>query len=255
MDLQNTLLKFRGLVVPLAVFALWWTISANGWISPQFLPTPGTVATTFAGLCSDGKLAVNLVESLTKVAKGFLVGIGAGFLLGMAMGLSKTVERLCGPLFNAVRQVPILGWIPVLILLFGLTELAKIIFIALGAFYPMTLNTFEGCRQLKKEYLEVARVFAFGPMRLLWRFTLPSALPSVLAGIRVSLSEAWLLVIGAEIFFKTRGGIGDMMWEAKAKVRMDIVFITIILVGLIGWLLNLGMGMLENRLLRWRVNN
>lgn len=245
----------RGLVVPLAILAIWWTISANEWISPVFLPSQGTVAATFVNLCNDGKLVANLAESLAKVAKGFLVGIAAGFLLGTAMGLSRTVERVCGPLFNAVRQVPILGWIPILILLFGLTELAKIVFIALGAFYPMTLNTFDGCRQLKREYLEVARVFAFGRLRLLWRFTLPSALPSILAGIRVSLSEAWLLVIGAEIFFKTRGGIGDMMWEAKAKVRMDVVFITILIVGLIGWLLNLGMGMLESRLLRWRGSN
>jgi sulfonate transport system permease protein len=255
MGFQSAVVKFRGLAVPLVLLAAWWTISANGWVSPVFLPPPGGVAATFVGLCRDGTLVVNLGESLAKVAQGFLVGIGAGFLLGTAMGLSRTVERICGPLFHAVRQVPILGWIPILILLFGLTELAKIIFIALGAFYPMTLNTFEGCRQLKKDYLEVARVFAFGRFRQLWRFTLPSALPSVLAGIRVSLSEAWLLVIGAEIFFKTRGGIGDMMWEAKARVRMDVVFITIIIVGSIGWLLNLAMGMVENRLLRWRGSN
>jgi sulfonate transport system permease protein len=80
-------------------------------------------------------------------------------------------------------------------------------------------------------------------------------MPSVLAGIRLSMSEAWMLVIGAEIFFKARGGIGDMMWEAKSSVRMDVVFITILIVGLIGYVLNLVMGLLENRLLRWRASN
>ncbi len=255
MDVNKEVLKLRGLVVPLALLAVWWIITKNEWVSAVFLPLPETVAATFVKLFLKGKIFVDLNESITKVAKGFLVGITAGFLLGTAMGLSSTLEKLFGPLFNAVRQVPILGWIPVLILIFGLTELAKIIFIALGAFYPMTLNTFDGCRQLKKEYLEVARVFEFNKPRLLWRFILPSALPSILSGIRVSMSEAWMLVIGAEIFFKTRGGLGDMMWEAKTRVQMDIVFITILIIGLIGFILNYVMKILENRLLRWRISN
>lgn len=249
---QHITQKARGLVIPLVILALWWVVARNGWVSPLFLPPPEKVAATFLTLLNEGKIVANLEESLLKVAKGFFIGIVAGFIVGASMGLSRTMEKLIGPLFNAVRQVPILGWIPILILIFGLTELAKVVFIALGAFYPMTLNTVDGCRQLKKEYLEVARVFEYGRLGRMWRFTLPSALPSILAGIRVSLSEAWLLVIGAEIFFKTRGGIGDMMWEAKGKVRMDVVFITILIVGLIGYILNYAMGLLENRLLRWR---
>jgi sulfonate transport system permease protein len=255
MNAPYKLQNMRGLLVPLAIVAAWWLVTTNSWISPVFLPPPEKVVTTFARLLHEGKIITNLKISLIKVAEGFMVGISAGFILGTVMGLSKSAEKIFGPLFNAVRQVPILGWIPILILIFGLTELSKVIFIALGAFYPMTLNTFDGCRQLKKEYLEVAQVFEYGRLRLLWRFTLPSAMPSVLAGIRLSMSEAWMLVIGAEIFFKARGGIGDMMWEAKSSVRMDVVFITILIVGLIGYILNLAMGLLENRLLRWRASN
>lgn len=255
MKTEHVSQKTRGLVIPLLSLVLWWIITRNEWISPIFLPSPEKVAATFLSLLNEGKLLTNLGESLAKVVKGFLLGITAGFLLGMLMGLSRTAEKLFGPLFNAVRQVPVLGWIPILILIFGLTEQAKLIFIALGAIYPMTLNTVDGCRQLKKEYLEVAQVLEFGRFRRLWRFTLPAALPSILAGVRVSLSEAWLLVIGAEIFFKTSGGLGDMMWEAKAKVRMDVVFITILIIGLIGILLNKGMSMLENRMLSWRASN
>jgi len=255
MKAEHVMHKARGLVVPILLLALWWVIAWNRWVSPLFLPSPEKVVATFLSLLGEGKIVANLGESLSKVVKGFLIGITAGFVLGLLMGLSRTAEKLLGPLFNAVRQVPILAWIPVLILVFGLTELAKLIFIALGALYPMTLNTFDGCRQLKREYLELARVFEYSRLRLLWRFTLPSALPSILAGLRVSLSEAWLLVIGAEIFFKTRGGLGDMMWEAKGKVRMDVVFITIIIIGLIGFLLNQTMTLLEKRLLRWRGTN
>jgi len=255
MELGQVGQKARGLIVPLLLLAVWWVAARNGWASASLLPPPEKVWSTFVKLLNEGKVTGNLELSLVKVAKGFVIGIAAGFMLGSLMGVSRTVEKLAGPLFNAVRQVPILGWIPLLILWFGLTELAKVIFIALGAFYPMTLNTFDGCRQLKKEYLEVARVFEYGRLRLLWRFTLPSALPSILAGIRVSMSEAWLLVIGAEIFFKTTGGMGDMMWEAKEKVRMDVVFITIIIIGLIGYLLNIALGLLESRLLRWRGSN
>jgi sulfonate transport system permease protein len=247
--------KARGAVIPVVIIAAWWVVARNEWVSSTLLPPPEKVISTFLTLSDEGKIVANLQQSLIKVVNGFCVGISAGFVLGTLMGLSGTVEKLVGPLFNAVRQVPILGWIPILILIFGLNELAKVIFIALGAFYPMTLNTFDGCRGVRKEYLEVARVFGYGRLRLLWRFTLPSALPSILAGIRVSMSEAWLLVIGAEIFFKTTGGMGDMMWEAKEKVRMDIVFITILIIGLIGYILNQALGLLESRLLRWRGSN
>jgi sulfonate transport system permease protein len=253
MDLQKLVQKTRGLVIPLVILIVWWLATRNDAHPSPILPTPEKVYASLLSLLNEGKIAANLQQSLAKVVKGFLVGIVAGFILGTLMGLSRTVEKLFGPLFNAVRQVPILGWIPLLILWFGQTELAKVIFIALGALYPMTLNTFDGCRQLKREYLEVAQVFEYGRLRLLWRFTLPSALPAILAGIRVSMSEAWLLVIGAEIFFKARGGIGDMMWEAKERVRMDVVFITILIIGLIGYLLNHAMTLLESRLLRWRV--
>lgn len=255
MKAEQIVQKARGAVIPLLLLGVWWGVTRNSWVSPLFLPSPEKVVTTFIILCNEGKIVTNLAESLYKVMKGFLLGISTGFMLGILMGLSRTAERVCGPLFNAVRQVPILGWIPILILIFGLTEMAKLIFIALGAFYPMTLNTFDGCRQLKKEYLEVAQVFAYGRLRFLWRFTLPAALPSILTGIRISLSEAWLLVIGAEIFFKTRGGLGDMMWEAKGKVRMDIVFITILIIGVIGFILNKIMSLVENHLLRWRVSH
>lgn len=255
MDLKKLVQKARGLVIPLVILIVWWLASRTDGAPSPLLPTPEKVYASLLSLLNEGKIYVNLQQSLAKVVKGFLVGIVAGFILGTLMGLSRTVEKLFGPLFNAVRQVPILGWIPLLILWFGQTELAKVIFIALGAFYPMTLNTFDGSRQLKKEYLEVARVFEYSRLRLLWRFTLPSALPSILAGIRISMSEAWLLVIGAEIFFKARGGIGDMMWEAKERVRMDVVFITILIIGLIGYLLNHAMTLLERRLLRWRGSN
>ena len=255
MNFKNLTQKARGLVIPLVILGMWWSATRNDAATSPLLPAPEQVYATLLSLLREDKIAANLQMSLTKVVKGFLVGICAGFTLGSLMGLSQTVERLFGPLFNGIRQVPILGWIPLLILWFGQTELAKVIFIALGAFYPMTLNTFDGCRQLKKEYLEVARVFEYSRLRLLWRFTLPSALPSILAGIRISMSEAWLLVIGAEIFFKARGGIGDMMWEAKERVRMDVVFITILIIGLIGYLLNHAMTLLESRLLRWRGSN
>lgn len=255
MLVKKLLQKLRGAVIPLVILFTWWLSCRNGWVTSPLLPTPEKVCTSLLTLLNEGKIFTNLQQSLAKVVKGFLVGISAGFILGISMGLFRTVEKLLGPLFNAVRQVPILGWIPLLILWFGQTELSKVIFIALGALYPMTLSTFDGTRQLRQEYIEVARVFEYGRLRLLWRFTLPSALPSILTGIRVSMSEAWLLVIGAEIFFKARGGIGDMMWEAKERVRMDVVFITILIIGLIGYLLNHAMTLLESRLLRWRGSN
>jgi len=252
----NVLLRLksslRALVLPVLILSVWWFITYLGLVSAVILPSPEKVIQTFVTFANNGQLWFNLSVSFGRVVKGFLIGVSAGLCIGSLMGASRLAEKLIGPLFHAVRQVPILGWIPLLILVFGIKENSKIAFIALGSFYPMALNTFEGARSLKKEYYEVARVFEYTKFRLVTTFLLPAAVPAILTGIRTSLSESWMLVVGAEMFASSFGGIGEMIWLAKDAFHIHIVLMGIICIGTVGFVFNWTIGLLEVRLLQWR---
>jgi len=127
--------------VPLAVLLLWWIAARNEWIAPQVLPSPEAVALTLKESLQSGELWANLKVSLLRVLAGFGAGLAGGVLLGVAMGLSRTVKDYVYPIFKAFAQVPVLGWLPLLMLLVGIDEALKIILIAKAALVPVTLNT------------------------------------------------------------------------------------------------------------------
>ncbi len=244
--------RFHGIILPLVILVIWEVISRWGIVSSYILPSPGKVIATFVELIKNGNLVFNIKLSLDRVIKGFFVGGSIGFILGILMGLSRTIEKLVSPIFHAIRQVPLLGWIPLIILWFGIGEISKIVFIAIGAFYPMVINTFEGIRNVPKQYVEVAQIFEYDKVKLLQKVILPASLPSILTGVRFSLSVSWMLVVGAEIFTVTAGGIGDMMWEAREHFRMDVVVVGIITIGIIGLIMDRLLGAFEIRFLHWR---
>lgn len=236
----------------LLVLAAWWLASANQLVATDILPAPAKILGTLVELAQEGNLGFHIKMSMLRVMKGFLLGGTLGFLLGIALGLSKAAEKLIGPLFHAVRQVPLLGWMPLIVLWCGIGETAKVVFIAIGALYPMVLNTFEGVRGISREYLEVARVFEFRQLKLITTIILPAVLPNILTGVRFSLTLAWMLVVGAEIFSVSAGGLGDMIWSARDTFRMDIVLVGLIIITLIGITLSKTVRLLENYFLQWR---
>lgn len=240
-----------GGIFPLILLIFWETATRLKLFPSQLLVPPKQVVLTFVDLLRRGDLIIHLRISLMRVVAGFLLGITSGFILGTAMGLSKRLERYIYPFFNLVRQIPLLGWMPLLMLWFGVGELFKIVFIAIGAFYPMVLNTFEGIRNVPKEYMEVAKVFEYGKLRLLQKVILPTALPSIFTGIKLGLSMSWMLVVGAELVAASEG-IGYLMTWGRQLFQFDIVMLGVIIIGIIGLFMNNALGALEVRFLRWR---
>ncbi len=243
--------KLFGLVVPLLLLLAWHLITKRELVSPQLLPPPGMLFETWWDMHKSGELATNMKMSLLRVGAGFLLGATAGFLLGTAMGLWKTVEQYLGPLFNFVRQVPIVAWLPFLVLWLGIDELFKIVFISLGALIPMTLKTFDGIKGVSHPYVEVARVFEFGRVKLLRRIMLPAALPSIITGLRLSLGEAWMLVVGAELVAAS-AGIGNVMTVARRLFQTDVVLVGVIVISITGFVMDRILSLLETRFLGWR---
>jgi sulfonate transport system permease protein len=244
--------KFKGVAPFIVLFVLWFASTHYKLISTDTLPTPLAVGKSFLELVSSGLLGKSLGMSLARIAQGFLIGCSLGFLIGAAMGISRTAERLLSPLINAIRQVPIIGWIPLIIVWCGIKDMSKISFIAIGAFFPMVLNTFDGVRSVAGSYLEVGHVFEFGRLKMLRTIIIPAALPGIVTGIRLSLGTSWMLVVWSEINTSSDLGIGDMLWSARESSRMDVIIVCIIVIGVVAYLINHLLGMFESRLSLWK---
>ena len=244
--------RYRGAVTFAVLLLAWETVTRKGLVAPENLPAPEAIAATFGELLKSGLLAKSLGASLARIARGFLVGTSLGFAAGAVMGVSPTSERLLAPLLNALRQVPVIGWIPLIIVWCGIADGSKITFIAIGAFFPMAVTTFEAIRAVPHAYVEVARVFQYGRLRLLGRIVVPGALPGIATGVRLSLGTSWMLVVWSEINTRSDLGIGDMLWSARESSKMEIVIVCIIVIGTVAWLINELLGRVETRLTSWR---
>jgi sulfonate transport system permease protein len=243
--------KLLGLIVPLILLFAWDFVTRREIFSPQLLPAPKVLFDTWWDMQSSGELALNMKVSLLRVSAGYLLGATLGFLLGTSMGVSRAAEQYLAPLFNAIRQVPVVGWLPFLVIWLGIGELFKVVFISVGALIPMTLKTYEGIKGVSPSYLEVARVFEFSRCKALQRIMLPAALPSIIVGLRLSLGEAWMLVVGAELVAAS-AGIGNTMTVARRLFQTDVVLVSVIVIALTGFAMDRALGQLEARFLRWR---
>jgi sulfonate transport system permease protein len=237
--------------VPLAVLALWAVAAHLEWIAPQVLPSPEAVALTFREAVVSGELWGHLQISLLRVLGGFGVGLVGGILLGIAMGLSPVFKDYVYPLFKAFSQVPVLGWLPLLMLLVGIDEALKIILISKAALVPIALNTYQGIQNVPTRFIEVARVFEFTRWQLLSKVVFPAALAPIWNGVRYGLTHAWLALVVVELLASSEG-LGFMIVYGRQLFQLDVVLAAVIAVGAIGFLLDKGLALVETRLLRWR---
>ena len=242
----------RAFVVPLVLIALWALVTHLGLVNKLILVKPELVVTRFFKELRTGDLVGQLAASLRRDLLGFALGSLAGLLVGGVMGLSGWFDRLLGPSFHAAKQVAIFAWVPLISVWFGNGETAKIVFIGLAAFYPVVLNTHEGIRRVAQEHIEVARAYVFTPFQIIRRVVLPSALPSIFAGVHLALIYAWLGTIGAEYLLAPAPGVGYLMIEGRESFAMDKVLLGILIAGAVGATLNGLSSALEARLLKWR---
>ena len=244
--------RCRGLLLPVLLIGLWEFCSRQGAAQAYAFVPLATIGKGFVDLIDSGALLISTLASLQRTCLGLLIGVTAGLLVGASMALSRVVERALGPLYHILRQVPILGLIPLIALWFGSGEGAKVLIVSLAAFYPMTLNTYEGFSHIEQRYREVGKIFAFTPWQQLTQVLLPSALPSLSNGVLHALAFAWVSSVGAELFLSTGAGLGNLMMNAEAGSRMEVVIIGVLFIGLLGYAMNQLFSLLSRHLLRWR---
>lgn len=240
-----------GVVLPLLLLAAWTLASHQGWVSAVFLPTPERTVGSFFDLLLNDRFHEDLLASLAIVGQAFLYGSVLAIVLGIAAGLSKTVDRALGPTLDGIRHIPPIAWLPLVVLWAGVGPLGKIIVISKVVFFPVFLNTLQGIRGVQKEYVELARVLTLTQSQLLRWVILPGALPSILVGVRYGASLAWALVVVAE-GLSGMTGIGFLIFRAQALLMTDQLLVCMVVIGIIGFLIDFAMRRLERSLLRWK---
>lgn len=230
-DIKN---RLSTLVVPVVLVLIWQIVTSGGYVSSLFLPSPSALLDYVAKLFIEQGFLLHIVVSLKRVLCGFLIGSVAGFLFGLLMGLSKIAEKMLAPTFHVIRQVPIIGWIPLIVMWCGMTELPRIIVISIASFYPIALNTFSGVRSVSKEYTELGSVYGYKRLKFIRKIVLPAAFPSILTGISLGVGMSWAMLMAAELFIETFDGIGTRIQLGREKFNMPLVITGIITVGFLG---------------------
>ena len=244
---------WRGFVLPLAFLVVWYLITALQLVNTKLIVPPAAVLEAAWKVVGSGQLSTGLQASLTRDIAGFAAGSAAGILFGLVLGVSRWAERLVGPTFHTLKQISLFAWLPLLSTWLGTGEAAKILFIALSAFYPVALNTFEGVRSVTRAQIEVARVLGFNRWQLAWRLILPAASPQIATGLHLALLYAWLATIGAEYLLGSSAqGIGNVVIRGKAAFHVELIIVGMLLIGAVGMVLNRLATLAESRVLHWR---
>jgi sulfonate transport system permease protein len=231
----------RGWWLPAGLLLFWQLASWLQWVRPIFLPSPETVVDSTIARWRGGYLGPDLSYTLGRVAFGFLVGSAFGLAAGIGLGVTRIGERYFGNFFNAVRQVPVPGWVPLLILWFGVGEGSRLAFIAVGVFFPVALNTASGLVGVPRQYRELGVVYQLGFWERLWRITLPSALPSLKAAALQGLNMAWVSLVAAELLTSQSAGLANQINLGREAFKMDLVYSGVLLIAVFGALSQWGL--------------
>jgi len=243
----------RGLVLPLAVLALWYIATSLGWVNTKLIVPPvGVLQTGWQELGKpDFYLGIGL--SLWRDLSGFTIGSLIGITVGVLLGVSRLADQLLGPTFHTARQISLFAWLPLLSALVGTGEASKVIFISFSAFYPVVLGTLDGVRGVTAAHLEVARIYGFSPVQVLRKLILPAASPQILGGLRLGLIYAWLATIGAEYLLVNDGqGIGSTVFRGRMAFNIELILFGLLTIGVVGNVFNRLAQRIEQHLLRWR---
>ncbi|WP_114809562.1 ABC transporter permease [Paraburkholderia kururiensis] len=247
--LNAVLWRLAPWLLPASLFVLWSEGSAHGWIAPQILPPPEAVYRSLADLAASGDLWRNTLVSLQRVLLGFSAGALTGFAIGAALGLSRGLEAWILPGFNAIVQIPVLGWLPFLLLLVGVGEPLKYLLIAHAALVPVTLSTLQGFRQVPEALDEVARVFGYGRWQRIVHVVLPAAVPTLATGVRLAFTKSWLALVVVELVASSEG-LGYLIVYGRQLFQLDLVMAAVVIVGAVGFVINRLLDALEAHLRR-----
>ena len=243
-------------VTVVALFALWWTATHMGWIRDLFLPTPERIYNAFIsamkGDIQGGKaLPEHFMWSLIRVFSAFFLAVLTAVPVGILMGVSRTMRGVFDPPIEFYRPLPPLAYLPLIVIWFGIDEMAKIILIYLACFAPLAMAARAGVKSVTIEQINAAYSMGAAKWQVVWHVIVPAALPEILTGMRIAIGFGWTTLVAAEMVAATEG-LGQMVLNASNFLRTDIVIMGIIVIGVVAYLFDLLMRKVESILVPWK---
>jgi NitT/TauT family transport system permease protein len=240
-----------GWIALLAVIAFWQLAGSAGWVNALFLPAPSAIAVAIYKLALSGALWQHLSWSIMRIGTGWILGTAAGILVGFAIGLFSLARGVGITFISALFPIPKIALLPLLILWLGIGEEPKIATIALGVFFSTAISVYSGVDAVPRNLIRMAQSFNVPFHLIVRRVIWPGALPSILAGFRITASVALLLVVSAEMI-GAQYGIGAFVLQAGNLMQTDQLLAGVVILSLFGLAVGKLINMLETRLLHWR---
>lgn len=244
-------IEFLSLIVAIII----WQISAERIVQNKLLlPSFSDVVVSFSAVVKSGLIFTDTMTSLLHFSLGIIAAFLIGIPLGIAMGWFKQANRAIDPIIEILRPIPPLAWIPFAIVWFGLTHQAAGFVVFVGMIFPIIINTYTGFKNVPKIYVEAAKVLGCTrDMDLIRYIAIPSALPSIVAGIRIAMGVGWMCLVAAEMFGVSNRGLGYQIWHNYYLHRMDFVLVYMLLLGFVGLLIDRFFRYyVDEKLLRWK---
>ncbi|MGW8483458.1 ABC transporter permease [Microbacterium sp. NPDC055903] len=240
-----------GLLLPAVIIVAWQLVTTTGLVPAYRLPAPAAVIAAGVELAESGQLATHIAISVQRVLLGFAIGAVIGLAAAAVVGLSRIGDVLLSPSLAAVRAVPSLAWVPLLILWMQIGEESKVTLIAIGAFFPVYTAVAAALRHVDPHLVEAGRSFSLRGWDLFRTVQLPAVVPSVVSGLRLALAQAWLFLVAAELIASSMG-LGYLLNDSQQNGRVDRILLTIILLAVLGAITNAILALTEKYLLkRW----
>jgi ABC-type nitrate/sulfonate/bicarbonate transport system permease component len=246
--------KVTRVLFPLIVFLIvWQLLSIANILNPEFLPSPIKVGGELINLLFNNNLLSDILASIQRVLIGFAIASVLGIVLGLLFGMNKKLSNFFMPILEVLRPIPPIAWIPLAILWFGLGDKPAYFLVSLGAFFPIFTNTYFGVVSLKDTYKRAALCLGATKTRFITEVLLPSSLPHIFAGLKIGLGVGWMVVITAELV-GAQSGLGYMIQINRMLLETPRVIVGMIVIGLLGFLMNKLMVVLEKKLIPWKFN-
>lgn len=233
------------------LFCLWLWVSGS---HPELMPTPAATWARFMETFEKPIMRLSffghILASLRRVMTALLFSWSMGILFGILIGWSKTGKAIFGSIFNMLRPIPPLAWIPLITIWFGIEEFPKILIVIIGSIVPVIVNTQAGMERVEQLYLDVGTAFHANPRQLLFEIAVPSALPTILAGIKTSISTGWMVVLAAEML-GAKSGVGFLITRGMDSGDTALVLVAMVAIGIVGALLAIFVSFVERMICPW----
>ena len=249
--------RLLSVLSPLLLLALWEFFARVGTIDTRFFPAPSTIFETFVQMLRptaqfpQGELWANLSASLQRIVIGFLIGAVPGIIIGLAMGLFGPIRAIVQPLIDGTFPIPKIAILPLFIMVFGIGEDSKYAIIATAVIYLVLINTAAGVRNIDKIYLDVGKNYHASRWMMFRDVALPGALPMILAGLRVGMGVALLVIVAAE-FVGAKSGVGYLIWTSWQVFQVEKMYVGLLVTAILGFAAAVLLNWMDHVLIPWR---